>query len=64
MMAELNVLHSAQFVAAREETVFHAARRADFLVGQAVRLSPPAVAGVWLWLCCSVGQPTLAAAAF
>ena len=32
------------------------ARRADFLVGQAIRLSPPAVAGVWLRLCCSVGQ--------
>jgi len=32
------------------------ARRADFLVGQAIRLSPPTVAGVWLRLCCSVGQ--------
>src|SRR5437660_7629547 len=32
------------------------ARRYDFLVGQAVRLSPPAVAGVWLRLCCSVGR--------
>jgi hypothetical protein len=32
------------------------ARRADFLVGQAIRLSPPAVAGVWLRLRCSVGQ--------
>jgi len=32
------------------------ARRDDFLVGQAVRLSPPAVAGVWLRLCCFVGQ--------
>jgi len=29
------VLHSAQFVAAREE-FFHVAHRADFLVGQAV----------------------------
>ena len=32
------------------------ARRDDFLVGQAVRLSPPAVAGVWLRLRCFVGQ--------
>jgi hypothetical protein len=30
------------------------ARRDAFLVGQAVRLSPPAVAGVWLRLCCFV----------
>jgi len=32
------------------------ARGDDFLVGQAVRLSPPAGAGVWLRLCCFVGQ--------
>jgi hypothetical protein len=32
------------------------ARRDDFLVGQAIRLSPPAVAGVWLRLCCFVGH--------
>src|SRR6266566_10025853 len=32
------------------------ARRDDFLVGQAVRLSPPAVAGVWLRLYCFVGR--------
>src|SRR6266852_685201 len=40
------------------------ARRDYFLVGQAVRLSPPAVAGVWLLLCRLVGQPILAAAGF
>jgi hypothetical protein len=32
------------------------ARRDDFLVGQAIRLSPPAGAGVWLRLCCFVLQ--------
>jgi hypothetical protein len=38
------------------------ARRDYFLVGQAVRLSPPAVAGVWLRPCCFVGQAILPAA--
>jgi hypothetical protein len=37
-----HVLHSAQFVAAREDVFFHPARRADFLVGQAVS---PVIAG-------------------
>jgi hypothetical protein len=32
------------------------ARRDDFLVGHAVRLSAPAVAGFSLRLCCFVGQ--------
>ena len=40
------------------------ARRDYFLVGLAVRLSPPAVAGVSLRLSCFVGQPILAAAGF
>jgi hypothetical protein len=40
------------------------ARCDDFLVGQAIRLSPPAVAGAWLRLCRIVGQDCILLAGF
>ena len=42
------VLHSKKFSVLRAAPIS--------LVGQAIRLSPPAGAGVWLRLCCFVGQ--------
>jgi hypothetical protein len=53
-------LCSLFFANNRRRIVFHAARRADFLVGQAIRLSPPAVAGVWLRLMLRGGAGNLA----
>jgi hypothetical protein len=43
------------------KSLFRPERRADFVVGQAIRLSAPAL---WLRLRCPVGQAILPAAAF